>query len=76
MCILLAHSFLWSVGHNREYDAWRPAETQASDVIGGGDESVGEDQVEAAQREGIDIEAETAGSSETSATETQAEDQQ
>ncbi len=61
---------------NTEPEETVAAETQASDVIGGGDESVGEDQVEAAQREGIDIEAETAGSSETSATETQAEDQQ
>ena len=35
----------------------------AQDVVGGGDESVGEDQVEAAQREGIDITAETAAES-------------
>ena len=41
-----------------------PQETEAQDVIGGGDESIGADQVEAAQREGIDIEAETAGETE------------
>lgn len=58
---------------NTEPEETVAAETEASDIIGGGDESVGADQVEAARREGKNIEAQDTEVTDTTAQDTQPE---